>query len=73
MDWQQGLVYLIVAGAALYLLRGYFRRGKKAGCGGCNSCPGATPPGEETSSPPSLVQLEVPPRRSPRSRPDEQK
>ena len=36
MDWQQWLVYLIVAGAALYLARGYFRKGK-SGCGGCSA------------------------------------
>lgn len=43
MDWQLGIVTVMVAGAAVYLLRQSWRTwtGKKAGCGkGCD-CTGA--------------------------------
>jgi hypothetical protein len=59
MDWQQPLVYLIVAGAALYLA--WLWRGRKRGaCGGCpSSCGGE---GSGKAEPAVLVQLEVAPR-----------
>jgi hypothetical protein len=62
MSWDQILVYVIVAGAALYLLLGSFRKRKKAGCGGCHSCPGDTAPQQQE---PPLVQLEVSRKASP--------
>jgi hypothetical protein len=54
------LVWAIVLAAALYLLRGALRR-KESACGGCNSCPSTKT--DEPKSAPSLIQLEVKPRR----------
>ena len=59
MDWQQILVFLIVAAAAAYLARGYFRRGAKGGCGGC---PAGKPQAEDPGA--DLVQIELAPRRN---------
>lgn len=57
--WDQILVYLIVAAAALYLARQFLGK-RKRGCdtGGCSGCP-ATSAGETKSE---LVQLEMRPR-----------
>jgi hypothetical protein len=60
---EQILVYLIVAAAALYLLRGAFARRKNAGCGGCHGCPSSSAAPEETPPEPELVQIELTPRR----------
>ena len=61
--WDQLLVYLIVALAALYLARQAFgkRRGGCATGGGCSGCPSsqASPPPDVKSE---LVQLELTPR-----------
>ena len=69
MDWQQILVIVIVALAALYLARGYWGKRKKAGCGGCEGCPttttAATPPA--VKPPIQLVQLELTHRKDPKS------
>ena len=58
--WDQILVYVIVAAAAAYLARGFFRARKKAGCGGCERCPDETP--QEGAPPSDLVQIEIPSR-----------
>jgi hypothetical protein len=57
MDWQQLLVYAIVAGAAAYMVRRQFRRA--GGCGGCNSCETDKTP--SSAAKPPLVQLELGP------------
>jgi hypothetical protein len=59
MDWQQLVVYLIVAAAALYLAWGALRK-KRAGCGGCGSCASASAPPESPKV--ELVQLDPAPR-----------
>ena len=62
MDWQQLLVYLIVAAAALYLWRQYAV--KRSGCGGCGTsgC-GTKRKTAEAPREPELIQLELAPRR----------
>lgn len=56
---QDILVYLVVAGAALYLGRMLwgFVSGKKSGCSGCSSNCGA--PGKVAAPTPALLQIEV--------------
>jgi len=62
MQWDQLLVYLIVAAAALYLAWTYLRKRKQSGCGGCESACGSTP---KQNGKPQLVQLELtPPRKA---------
>ena len=60
MDWQQILVFVIVAGAVFYLARGYFGR-KKGACGGCSTCPSTAASDESVSSRTQLVQLDLAP------------
>lgn len=56
MDWQQLLVYLIGAGAVLYLVRRYLA-GRKAGA--CGDCSGGCGPKRPTPArTPELVQIE---------------
>ncbi|MCC2668061.1 MAG: hypothetical protein K0Q72_532 [Armatimonadetes bacterium] len=65
MDWQQLLVYLIVAAAALYLWR-RSRRKSSAGCGGCGTaggCGSSRTASTETPQEPELIQLELTPRK----------
>ncbi|MBI3910715.1 MAG: FeoB-associated Cys-rich membrane protein [Armatimonadetes bacterium] len=57
MDWQQIIVYLVVAGAALYLLRGCFGRRPKSGCGGCGMCGKAGCANPKCEAPGSLIHL----------------
>jgi len=65
MDWQQLIVFLIVAAAAAYLWRRYAASRSQSGCGGCGGCGGARPVAKESGPEPELVQLQLTPRRSP--------
>ena len=65
MSWDQLLVYLIVAGAAVFLVRGFFIK-KKRGCGDCGSNCGPADAKKQDGSDPTaspLVQLEIPARK----------
>jgi hypothetical protein len=53
--WDQWLVYLIVAAAALYVARGFFSR-RRSACGGCSGCPAAEKSPRPAVS--DLVQIE---------------
>ena len=66
MDWQQPLVYVIVAAAALYLWRQYAGK-KRSGCGGCGTSGGCGSGSsvEKARPEPELIQLELKPRRDP--------
>jgi hypothetical protein len=63
MPWDQILVYVIVAGAVLYLAWSSFASRKTAGCGGCARCPGV--PAEPPKPRGDLVQIEPGPTRRP--------
>jgi hypothetical protein len=60
MDWQQLLVYLIVATAAAYLLVRHLahRARQSTGCGGCSSCPASREPQSAPEPPQNLVQID---------------
>lgn len=66
MDWQQLIVFLIVAAAAAYLWRKYAANRSQSGCGGCGGCGNARAAVQESRPEPELVQLQLTPRRSPR-------
>lgn len=62
MDWQLGLVLLIVVCAAWYLGRQTWRTwaGSKTGCGGGCDCGSKTvSPGQETLIPPEQLSLRL--------------
>jgi hypothetical protein len=61
VPWDQLLVYLIVAAAALYLARAYSGR-RKSGCGGCESGCAAPAESPHRTEEPELIQLEIPSR-----------
>ncbi|MFN3648674.1 MAG: FeoB-associated Cys-rich membrane protein [Armatimonadota bacterium] len=67
MPWDQILVFLIVAAAAVYLV--WLQRRKKSGCGGCSQACGTPARTGEPASPAAeeLVQIDASPR--PRVRP----
>jgi len=65
MDWQQLIVFLIVAAAATYLWRRSVASRHKSGCGGCGGCGSARQTAAEPRPEPELVQLQLAPRRSP--------
>lgn len=64
MDWQQILVFLIVAGAAVYLWRQYAASRRRSGCGSCGGCGSARAANSPPRSEPELVQLELTPRKA---------
>lgn len=68
MDWQQAIVFLIVAAAAAYLWRQYAASRSRSGCGGCGGCGSARAAAPEgypaPRSEPELVQLELTPRKA---------
>lgn len=64
MDWQQIIVFLIVATAAAYLWRRSVAGRKQSGCGGCGGCGSAKATATSPSRPePELIQLDLGPRR----------
>jgi hypothetical protein len=66
MDWQQVIVFLIVAAAAVYLWRRNTASRGGSGCGGCGKC--AATPQAAAKPTPELIQLDLGPRRpSPKS------
>lgn len=61
MNWDQGLVFLVVLAAAGYLLNRW-RVGRKGACGGCGTCGSQKQTSATPAVAPVLVQLDATPR-----------
>jgi hypothetical protein len=61
MDWQQLAALLIVAAAAIWLIRTQILAPRRGGCGGCGTCGSVRRPSQEgrTEGSPTLIQIDL--------------